>query len=133
MASDIFEGVKACAVEALDVEPARILPEARLIGDLGADSLDILDLSFQMERRFGIKLSIKDLENRMKAELGDTPMEVNGIYTPEAMERLRRVMPEVPVEELPDGLRAADLPKRFRVATLMRWVEEARMQQAQNV
>jgi hypothetical protein len=45
--------------------------------------------------------------------------------------RIRRVMTEVPTEELPEGLRAADLPKRFRIATLIRWVEQA--QEAQHV
>jgi acyl carrier protein len=122
---EILEGVRACAVEALDVPAAKIVPDARLMADLGADSLDLLDLSFQLERRFGIRLSMKDLENRMKAELGDEPVEVNGVYTPAAMARIRRVMTEVPAEELPDGLRAADLPKSFRVSTLIRWVEQA--------
>ena len=122
---EILEGVRVCAMEALAVSALEIVPEARLMADLGADSLDLLDLAFQLERRFGIRLSMKDLENRMKAELGDAPVEVNGIYTPEAMARIRRVMTEIPAEELPDGLRAADLPKRFRVSTLIRWVEQA--------
>ena len=122
---DILAGVRACAVTALDVEGARVVPEARLLGDLGADSLDMLDLGFQLERRFGIRLSMKDLENQMRSELGETPVEVDGIYTPEAMVRIRRVMCEVDPAELPDGLRVADLPRCFRVATLMRWVATA--------
>ncbi len=125
-ADEVLEGVRACAREALDVDEAKVVPEARLIGDLGADSLDLLDLVFQLERRFEIKLSMKDLENRMKEELGEVPSEINGVYTPKALVRIRRVMTEIPPDELPDGLRVADLPRRFRVSTLMRWVEQAR-------
>ena len=121
----ILEGVRACAVQALDVDGAEVVPDARLLGDLGADSLDLLDLAFQLERRFQIKLSLKSLENQLRAELGEIPVEVDGVYSPQALARIRLVMTEVPAEELPDGLRVADLPKRFRVATLMRWVEQA--------
>ena len=67
---ELLSGVQACVAEALDVPAAAALPEARLIDDLGADSLDLLDLVFQLERRFGIKLSMKDLENRLAGRAG---------------------------------------------------------------
>lgn len=123
---DILEGVRACVAAALSVPPEDIRPESRLIDDLGADSLDLLDIVFQLERRFTIKLALRDLEKQMKEDLGDTPVEVAGVYTPEAMARIRRLMTEVPPDELPDDLRVADLPSRFRVSTLTRWVEHAR-------
>jgi len=118
---DILLGLRACAVTALDVEGGRVVPEAKLFSDLGADSLDLLDLVFQLERRFQIKLSMKDLEHQMQEDLAGASVEVDGVYTAEAMARIRRVMTEVPPEELPDGLKVADLPKRFPVATLLRF------------
>lgn len=124
--TEILAGVRECAVQALAVDGALVVPEARLLEDLGADSLDLLDLVFQMERRFEIRLSMKDLERQMKAELGEVPVEVDGVYTPEAVARIRRVMTEIPAGELSDDLRVADLPRHFRVATLVRWVERAR-------
>jgi acyl carrier protein len=122
---EILDGVRASVSEALDVPIEKIQADSRLIVDLGADSLDLLDLIFQLERRFKIKLPMKELQERMKSELEGRPVEINGVYTLEAMDRIRGVMAEVPAEELPDGLRVADLPKRFRVSTMVRWVQQA--------
>jgi hypothetical protein len=95
------------------------------VGDLGIDSLDLLDLLFHLEQEFNVKLSPRDFEKQARQAMGDIPLEVGGIYTPEAMERIRQGMPEVPREELPDGLSTQELPKRFRVATLVNLIAKA--------
>lgn len=128
---DVFNGVCVCIANVLDIEPDGITPEDKVIDDLGADSLDLLDLVFQLEQHFKIRIMTRDLERRAKAELGDKPMEIDGKFTPEALEQLRIHMPETPVEELNDGLRPTDLPYRFRVATFVRLVE--RFMEEQNV
>jgi acyl carrier protein len=106
----------------VDMDSSNVHEGDRIIEDLGADSLDLLDLVFHLEQRFKIKISPRDIERRAKRELGETPLEVEGVYTPEAIEQLRRAMPEVPSEELSEGLRSADLPRRFRVGTFVRLV-----------
>lgn len=116
---EVSAGVRACVAEALELPPESVAEEARLIGDLGADSLDLLDLTFRLEQRFGIAISPRELERRIRAKLGAAPLEVDGVYTPEAMEELRAAMPEVPREELPDGLSQSELPARLRVVTLV--------------
>lgn len=120
---EILSGVRICVANVLDRDPDGISAEDRIIGDLGADSLDLLDLVFQIEQHFKIRIKTRDLERRAQAELGDAPMEVNGQYTKEALEQLRLAMPEAPPEELSEGLRPADLPYRFRVATFVRLVQ----------
>lgn len=119
---EILLGVAVCLGKVVDRDPATIRAEDRVLDDLGVDSLDLLDLIFQLEQRFKIRIKTRDIERRAQAELGDVPMEANGTYTPEALDQLRRVMPEVPIEELQEGLRSADLPYRFRVATFVRLV-----------
>jgi acyl carrier protein len=125
----VFEGVRDCLVEALGVAPDAIVPEARIIGDLGADSLDLLDITFRLERRFGIRISPRDIEKRAREALGGAPLDIDGAYTPEALSHLRKALPEIPVEELADGLLLADLPRRFRVATMVNMVRRCKEEQ----
>lgn len=120
---ELVQGVCACVGRVVDLDPQDIRVEHRIIEELGADSLDLLDLIFQLEQQFKIRIKTRDIEQRAQAELGDVPLTVNGQYTPEALVRLREAFPEVPAEELPDGLRAVDLPYRFRVATFVRLVK----------
>jgi acyl carrier protein len=131
--SEVFAGVRDCLAAALDVEPGAVREEQRIIGDLDADSLDLLDLTFQLERRFGVSISPRDIERRARERLGGAPLELDGVYTPEALAEIRKALPEVPAEELPPGTAPADLPRRLRVATMVSLVcrlleEQARQQ-----
>lgn len=119
---EIMAGVRECVARVVDKDIAVVHDEDRIIGDLGADSLDLLDLVFQLEQRFKIKISPRGIEKAAQAKLGDVPLEIDGVYTPEALAELRQSLPEVPAEELCDGLRAARLPHLFRVATFARLV-----------
>src|SRR6476660_9297642 len=53
---EIFSKVSSTLVEALNVDEDEIQPQARLQGDLGAESIDFLDIVFRLEREFGIKI-----------------------------------------------------------------------------
>lgn len=57
-----FDAFKQCAVEVLQVEPGRIVPEARFAEDLDADSLDLVELVMALEERFGIDVPESELE-----------------------------------------------------------------------
>jgi len=116
---EIFRGVCECVAAVVDRDPSNVHEGDRILEDLGADSLDLLDLVFQLEQRFKIRISPRDIERRAQKELGENPLELKGVYTPEAIEQLRKAMPEVPREELSEGLRSADLPRSFRVVTFV--------------
>ena len=49
----IYEKVKECVVEALGVDDDEVTPDAVLFDDLGAESLDLLDIVFRLEKEFG--------------------------------------------------------------------------------
>ena len=53
---EIYEKVSATLVEALNVDEEEIKPTSTLQGDLGAESIDFLDIVFRLEREFGIKI-----------------------------------------------------------------------------
>ena len=117
---EIFEGVRDCLMQVTDIaDPARIREDTEIIGGLGADSLDLLALTFQLEQRFKVKISPRDIERRARQRLGAVPLEVDGVYTPEAIAVLREALPEIPPEELREGLTVAQLPRLFRVATMV--------------
>jgi|TARA_B100000073_G_scaffold340251_1_gene339827 acyl carrier protein len=53
---EIFEKVRAALVDALGVDDDEVTPEATMVGDLGAESIDFLDIVFRLEKSFGIKI-----------------------------------------------------------------------------
>jgi acyl carrier protein len=67
-----FEKVKAIIAEQLGVDPAKVVPDAKFIDDLNADSLDRVELVMKLEEEFGIEIpedqaekitSVKDAAN----------------------------------------------------------------------
>jgi len=54
--------VKSIIVEQLSVEPEKVTPEASFIDDLGADSLDIVELVMRMEEEFDLEIPDEDAE-----------------------------------------------------------------------
>ena len=119
---EILAGVRECIAEVLNIDSSPIREEDKLVDDLGADSLDLLDLTFHLQQKFKITISPRDLERRTQEKLGGQPVEVDGVYSSEALENFRKEMPEIPPEELSEGLTVADLPRRFRVATMVNLV-----------
>lgn len=60
--SDVFERVKKIIVERLEVDESQVTPEARFKEDLGADSLDVVELVMELEDEFDMEISDEDAE-----------------------------------------------------------------------
>src|SRR5215831_14310328 len=75
--SEIFETVKDILINVLCTDPEKVTPEALLREDLGAESIDFLDLTFRIEQRFGLKIQVADLPRRKSQG------KANGGYTVE--------------------------------------------------
>ena len=60
---EIFDNLKELVVDQLGVEEDEVTMEASMQDDLGADSLDLVDLVMSVEEEFGVKVADEDLEN----------------------------------------------------------------------
>lgn len=107
--------VRDAFAAALGLEEDEVELDAKLIEDLGAESLDFLDIVYRLERAFDIKIPRGGIEGTAQEEAGQ--YEVDGILTDEGLAALKQLMPEVPPEEFVDGMRVTEVPEVFRVAT----------------
>src|ERR1700749_2778046 len=89
---EIYTKVSATLVEALNVDEDDIKPTATLQGDLGAESIDFLDIVFRLEREFGIKIPRGELFPEAIFQ-GDPEFVQNGKVTSKGMSELREKMP----------------------------------------
>lgn len=120
----IFEQIKQSIIEVLLVQdPSTITPDSSLIGDLGADSIDFLDLVFQLEEKFTIKISKAEVNMFASMGLSEHESHINGVLTATALERLQTLLPEVSPAVFQPGLKLADVPRLITVRTFIRIVE----------
>src|SRR5499433_764474 len=89
---EIYTKVSATLMEALNVDEDQINPTATLQGDLGAESIDFLDIVFRLEREFGIKIPRGELFPE-SIFAGDPEFVQNGRVTDKGLQELRARMP----------------------------------------
>ncbi|QDV71824.1 Acyl carrier protein [Rosistilla carotiformis] len=58
---EVYEKVQAALVDALGVDDDEVTPEATMVGDLGAESIDFLDIVFKLEKAFDIQIPREEL------------------------------------------------------------------------
>jgi len=91
--ADVLAGIRECLAESLALAPQDIHPSSRLIDDLGADSLDFLDILFSLEQRFALKLRSMELDALMRVDLSQDKL-VEKRYLPrEEAERMAQWLP----------------------------------------
>ena len=108
---EIFQKIQGVLVDALGVDEDEVTPEATLMGDLGAESIDFLDIVFRLEKAFGIKVPREEL---FPAEslLNNPELVSNGKLTPKGLAELRERVPHTDLSEFeknPDLSKLADL------------------------
>ena len=119
---EIFEKVRDCFVEALGVEPDEVTLKSRVIDDLGAESLDFLDIAYRLEQTFKIKIPRGDIKTKSQQGLDASEWEKDGLLTEKALAKIREVMPEVDPANVKAGMRAKDIPRLFTVETFYNMV-----------
>jgi len=89
---EIFTGVKEALVDALAVDDEDVTPDATLVGDLGAESIDILDIIYRLEKNFGIKIEQAEL---IPSDLVNSPefKQDEGKLNAEGVAELRKRLP----------------------------------------
>lgn len=94
MSVETLEVVKQCLAEVLALQPNTIGDCASLITDLGADSLDLVELMFVLERKFGVRLTQEDMRLTRQLGLSEEEIHVEEVVTPIARERLLHLFPD---------------------------------------
>ena len=120
--TEIFEQLKPLLVEVLGVSPDEIELTRVLVTDLGAESIDLLDLSFRIEERFQVTIEANEIEREAKKRLPGGVYEKEGYLTEEALAEIRKAVPELPQDKLVKGLRKTDLPSLLTVGFFVRLV-----------
>lgn len=115
----VMAELKLALAEALRVPEAGILPESSIVRDLGADSLDFLDVNFRLEQGFGIKMARSHFLEHVEEMFGEgTALDAQGRLTEKAMRLVRmRYQGEEP-GKLADGLALADVSALITVRVL---------------
>ncbi len=119
--SQVYGKIKECLVEALGVEEAEIVPGARIMDDLGAESIDLLDIVFRLEKAFGIKIPRGGLfpENI----LSNDQFVKDGKVTARGIEELRKRMPCANLASFEKDPRVSNFSNLFTVEMINRYVE----------
>ncbi len=120
---DIFEQIKIIIEESIGTPADTIELDDTLFGKLGIDSIDFVDILFELENFYNIELKVSDIEARAKEELGEIPYEINGILTPEGIESIKKYMPEINPTDLKEGLSVHELVQLFTVHSLCKIVQ----------
>jgi len=118
----IFQKVQEVLVDALGVDDDEVTAEATLMGDLGAESIDFLDIVFRLEKAFEMKVPREEL---FPAEglLNDPELVNNGKLTDKGLAELRERVPHTDLTEFekdPDINKLADL---FTVNAIVNYVD----------
>lgn len=119
---EVFQEIGDVLVEALGVDEDEVTAEATLMGDLGAESIDFLDIVFRLEKTFAIKISREELfpiENLMT----NPEFVNNGKLTEKGVAELKDKMPHTDLtafKEDPDINKLGDL---FTVDSIVNFIE----------
>ena len=89
--------------DSLAIEASTVTPESRLIDDLGADSLDFVDLMFAIEREFGVKLREADLNFLTRLDFSSPTVMKDGFLTSETIAAVAPLLPAL--RQVPDPAR----------------------------
>jgi acyl carrier protein len=121
----VRDGVVRMIAEALVREIDEVHLDSRLIDDLGAESIDFLDIVFRLEQLFRIEIPRGKITEDARGTLSEEEFAHDGYLTPEGLIRLRNYLDEVPADRFPPRLRVAEVPRLFTVETFCKVVVRA--------
>ena len=118
--ADINAAVQEAVVGALGVGEDEVTPDATLLGDLGAESIDLLDILFRLERKLGVKVKASDLADHIQGGIPDEEFsDENEIVSAKGLEQIKKVMPQVDTDALVGKLEADKVIGLFSVQNLV--------------
>jgi acyl carrier protein len=119
---EIYTKVAAALVEALNVGEDEIKPTATLQGDLGAESIDFLDIVFRLEREFGLKIPRGELFPESIFQ-GDREFVQDGRVTEKGLAELRARMPFADLSRFEQKPEVSAIGDLFTVDLITRYIQ----------
>lgn len=120
--SEIYDKVQEVLVDALAVDEDEVTPEATLIGDLGAESIDILDISFKLEQAFGFKIAQGELFPEGVTQ--DPEFVQDGKITEHGLAQLRKRLPHFDFASIEANPEVTNIRNIFTVDALVNFCEQ---------
>ena len=119
---EVFDKVRETLVDALGVDDDEVTPQATLIGDLGAESIDFLDIVFRLEKNFDIRIPRGELfpENLASAESGFVK---DGVVTETGIAELKQRMPHADVARFAADPKVENIQDLFTVGMICKFLE----------
>ena len=121
----VYPKVREIIADVLVIDEEEVSLQSRLIADLGAESIDFLDLVFQLEKEFGIKIPRGQLEKNARGNLAEDEFEKGGVLTANGMTALKSYLSEVPAEYFKANMKINEIPMLFTVETFCKLIVAA--------
>ena len=119
----IYDKLLPLITEITGARPEQITMQSNLVQDLGAESIDLLDLSFLIDEHFGIGIDADEFEQQAKASMNGAEYTRDGVLTDEAIEQLKLGLPEIPPEQFRPGLKKIEIPGLLNVAVFVHLIQ----------
>ncbi|HBJ36961.1 MAG TPA: acyl carrier protein [Planctomycetaceae bacterium] len=117
---EIFEKVQAALVDALGVDDDEVTADATLVGDLGAESIDFLDIVFKLEKSFGITIPREELSP--EDILTNSQYVKDGLVTTEGISELKKRMAWADLSKFEQNPRVQDFGNLLTVGDMCNYV-----------
>ena len=119
---DIFQEVQEVLIDALGVDDDEVTTEATLMGDLGAESIDFLDIVFRLEKAFGIKIPREELFP-IESMMSNPDFVNNGKMTEAGLAEMKDKMPHTNLAAFESNPDINKLGNLFTVNSIVNYVE----------
>jgi len=126
---EVFGKVQEVLADALGVDEEEVTPDATLVGDLGAESIDFLDIVFRLEKAFGIKIPQSELFP--EDVLNDPTYVQDGQVTDQGMAELRKRLPHVNLDQFDQNRDVEAFSNVFTVDAVVKFVQSKLQEQGQ--
>lgn len=111
---EIYPRVKKAVEICSDRESDEITLESRLVADLGMESLDFVELVYELEQAFDITIPMGTIDLELEDAMEGEPTEVDGVLTPAALQKLREMVPGLH-DDGSDAVSVDDVPLMITV------------------
>jgi acyl carrier protein len=119
---EVYEEVKEVLIDALGLDDDEVTAEATLMGDLGAESIDFLDIIFRLEKAFDIKVPREELFPA-EAVLNNPEFVSGGMLTEKGLAELKDKMPHTDLTEFEKDPNVNNIADLFTVDAIVNFVE----------